>query len=148
WEMYFIAPMIAVHALIVHRRYRDLPRVGRWKLNPLFAHVLVIGAACALMMGFHIWFTHHVGAWGDFTESYKVRKAPPGGAYVTDRPLPCLDILYAPPPLMLGLVWLPTFLARALLGRTRRRDLLPLTFLYVNSLYIWLFAEGSAVHLY
>jgi hypothetical protein len=25
---------------------------------------------------------------------------------------------------------------------------LPLTFLYVNTLYIWLFAEGSAVHLY
>jgi len=150
WEMYFIAPMIAVHAFAIHRRYGELPRVrvGRLQVSPLLLHVVAIFSACALMMGFHLWFTHHVGAWGDFTESYRVRKAPPGGAYVIDRHLQWLDILYGTPPLLLGLAWLTLFLARALVGRARRRDLLPLTFLYVNSLYIVMFAEGSSVHLY
>src|SRR5262249_27937742 len=39
-------------------------------------------------------------------------------------------------------------LARVAAGRARRRDLAPLTFLYVNTLYIYMFAEGSSVHLY
>lgn len=139
WEMYFIAPFIAVHAFCVRRRYPQ---------QRLFAHVLVIFSACALMMAFHLWFTHHTGAWSDFIESYRVRKAPPSGSYVMDRHLQWLDILYGAPPMLLGFAWLTWFLVRCLLGRTRRRDLLPLTFLYVNTLYIWLFAEGSAVHLY
>ena len=146
WEMYFIAPFIAVHAFIVHRRYRHLPRLGRF--SPLLLHVAVIGAACVLMMAFHLWYTRHIGAWGDFIESYKVRKAPPSGVFVIERHYQWLDILYGAPPILLSLGWLVLFLARALLGKIRRRDLLPMTFLYVNSLYIWLFAEGSAVHLY
>jgi 4-amino-4-deoxy-L-arabinose transferase-like glycosyltransferase len=150
WEMYFIAPMIAVHAFFIRRRHRDLPplRVGSLDVSALLAHVIVIGAACVLMMGFHLWFTHHTGAWGDFTESYRVRKAPPGGQYVIDRHLQWLEILYGAPPILLALAWITLFLARTLVGRSRLRDLLPLTFLYVNSLYIWMFAEGSAVHLY
>jgi 4-amino-4-deoxy-L-arabinose transferase-like glycosyltransferase len=146
WEMYFIAPFISLHALAVRRRYRDLPRFHG--LDPLIAHILTIGTACVLMMSFHLWFTHHSGAWGDFIDSYRVRKAPPSGSYVIDRHLQWLDVLYGPPPILLSLAWLVTFFVRVILGRVRRRDLLPLTFLYVNSLYIWLFAEGSAVHLY
>ena len=54
----------------------------------------------------------------------------------------------AAPPLVVGAVWFAVWLGRLAVGRGRRRDIAPLTFLYVNTLYIYMFAEGSSVHLY
>ncbi len=147
WEAYFIGPFIAVHAIAYAwtRRGKTL-RIGRF--NALYAHVLVTGLACALMMAFHIWFTHHAGAWEDFLDSYRIRHSPPSAQYVIDKHVQWVDILYGRPPLVAGAVWFVVWLARVALGRARRRDLAPLTFLYVNTLYIYMFAEGSSVHLY
>jgi 4-amino-4-deoxy-L-arabinose transferase-like glycosyltransferase len=151
WEAYFIGPFIAVHSIAYAwtRRGKTLrvdSRFGRF--NALYAHVLVTGAACALMMAFHIWFTHHAGAWDDFLDSYRIRHSPPSAQYVIDRHVQWVDILYGRPPLVAGAVWFFVWLCRLALGRARRRDLAPLTFLYVNTLYIYMFAEGSSVHLY
>lgn len=151
WEAYFIGPFIAVHSIAYAwtRRGRTLrldTRFGRF--NALWLHVLFIGTACTMMMAFHIWFTHHAGAWQDFLDSYRIRHSPPSAQYVIDRHWQWVDILYGRPPLVVGAVWFAVWLARLAVGRARRRDLAPLTFLYVNSLYIYMFAEGSSVHLY
>jgi 4-amino-4-deoxy-L-arabinose transferase-like glycosyltransferase len=151
WEAYFIGPFIAIHSIAYAftRRGSTLKietRVGRF--NALYAHVLVTGAACVLMMGFHIWFTHHAGAWQDFLDSYRIRHAPPSAQYVIDRHWQWVDILYGRPPLVVGAIWFVVWLARVAIGRARRRDIAPLTFLYVNTIYIYMFAEGSSVHLY
>jgi hypothetical protein len=147
WEAYFIGPFIAVHALFYAftPRGRTL-RIGKW--NAAIAHTLVTGAACCLMMGFHIWFTHRSGAWQDFLASYELRHSPTSPQYVLDRHVQWVDILYGKPPVVLGAVWFVLWLARVVTGRARRRDIAILTFLYVNSIYIYMFAEGSSVHLY
>ena len=147
WEVYFIGPFIALHAAgyMMTRRGRTL-RLARF--NALLVHTLVIGTACCLMMGFHLWFTHHAGVWDDFLDSYRLRHSPPSAQYVIGRHVEWVDILYGRPPLVAGAVWFVLWLARLATGRARRRDLAPLTFLYVNTLYIYLFAEGSSVHLY
>jgi hypothetical protein len=147
WEAYFIGPFIAVHALIYAqtRRGKQL-RLGRW--NALVLHTLVTAAACCLMMGFHIWFTHRSGAWQDFIASYELRHAPPSAQYVIDRHVQWVDTLYGKAPVVLGAVWFVLWLARLGMGRLRRRDIAILTFLYVNTIYIYMFAEGSSVHLY
>jgi hypothetical protein len=151
WEAYFIGPFIAVHAIFYSwttrgRTLRVDTRFGRF--NALLAHVLVTGTACTLMMAFHIWFTHHAGVWDDFLDSYRLRHSPPSSQYVIDRHWQWIDILYGRPPLILGAVWFAVWLARVAAGRARRRDIAPLTFLYVNTIYIYMFAEGSSVHLY
>ncbi|HEX6835338.1 MAG TPA: hypothetical protein VF334_02140, partial [Polyangia bacterium] len=151
WEAYFIGPFIAVHSIFYAwtRRGRTLrvdTRIGRF--NALYAHVLFIGTACTLMMAFHIWFTHHAGAWEDFLDSYRIRHSPPSAQYVIDKHWQWVDILYGRPPLVVGALWFVVWLARLAVGRARRRDIAPLTFLYVNTLYIYMFAEGSSVHLY
>jgi hypothetical protein len=147
WEAYFIGPFVAVHALFYSRtpRGRQL-RIGNW--NAAVLHVLVTGAACCLMMGFHIWFTHRSGAWQDFIASYELRHAPPSAQYVIDRHVQWVETLYGRPPVIVAAVWFVTWLGRLALGRARRRDIAILTFLYVNTIYIYMFAEGSSVHLY
>jgi hypothetical protein len=109
---------------------------------------LDIGTACVAVMAFHIGFTMHAGVWGEFIDSYKMRHSAPSPAYVIDRHTQWMDILYGAAPLVVGALWYVVFLARAIAGRARTRDLAVLTFLYVNTLYIYLFAEGSSVHLY
>lgn len=151
WEAYFIGPFIAIHGLAYMRTRRGQElrvQIGKWRINAILAHTIVITAACALMMGFHIWFTHHAGAWQEFLESYRIRHSPPSAQYVIDKHVQWVDILYGRPPLVFGAIWFVVWLARVAVGRARRRDIAILTFLYVNTIYIYMFAEGSSVHLY
>lgn len=147
WEVYFIGPFIALHALCYRftRRGREL-RLGRF--SALDLHTLVIGTACCLMMGFHLWFTIHSDVWNDFIASYRLRHAAPPWSFVLERHEQWISLLYGWPPVAVGGLWLAVWLVRLVRGQGRRRDLAPLTFLYVNTLYIYLFAEGSSVHLY
>ena len=148
WEAYFIGPFIALHSLgylLFTARGRTL-KLGRW--NALLLHILVTGTACVLMMAFHIWFTHHAGAWEEFLDSYRIRHSPPSAQYVIDRHVQWVDILYGKPPVFAGAIWFVLWLARVATGRARRRDIAILTFLYINTIYIYMFAEGSSVHLY
>src|SRR5207237_38142 len=122
WEAYFIGPFIAVHALAYARTRRGKQlRIGHW--NPLILHTL-------------------------FIASYQLRHAPPSAQYVIDRHVQWVDILYGKAPVVVGAVWFVLWLARLVTGRARRRDIAILTFLYVNTIYIYMFAEGSSVHLY
>ncbi len=149
WEVFFIGPFIAVHALCYAHTARGRAMAPSYRgLHPTTIHTLVIGAACVAVMGFHIGFTASSGVWGEFVASYKQRHTAPSGAYVLDRHTLWMELLYGPAPLVVGAVWFCVFLYRVVAGRTRVRDLAPLTFLYVNSLYIYLFAEGSSVHMY
>jgi hypothetical protein len=147
WEVYFIAPFIALHAL--WHRFRPAGRalkIGRW--NALTLYVIVCALSCALVLAFHLFLTWKAGAVGETIESYDVRKAAPSPGWVLDRHNAWIEVLYGWPPVAMGAAWLALFIARVITGRVRRRDLAPLTFLYVNVLYYYLFAEGSAVHLY
>lgn len=165
WEVFFIGPFIAVHALFYRRTARGRAMAssrgtaspgGRKEaqapsylgLHPTTIHTLVIGAACVAVMAFHVGFTASSGVWGEFVASYRQRHAAPSGAYVLDRHTLWMELLYGPAPLVVGAIWYCVFLYRVVVGRTRLRDLAPLTFLYVNTLYIYLFAEGSSVHMY
>ena len=146
WEVFFIAPFVAVHALVYSRspRGRTL-RLGNW--NALILHTAAVAVACIVVLAFHFYLTHHSGAWPEFIEAYKVRKgADPH--WVVDQHVKWITILYGWPPVVVGMMWLVAFTARVLTSRVRRRDLAVLTFFYINSLYIVMFAEGSAVHLY
>jgi hypothetical protein len=143
WEVFFIAPFIAAHAI----GYR-FTRRGEPLRDALLRHTVVIGLACIATMGFHIWFTHHTGLWDEFLESYRIRHSPPSAQYVIERHTTWVEILYGRTPVLAGAAWFAVWLARLAVGRARRRDLAPLTFLYVNTLYIYMFAEGSSVHLY
>src|SRR5262249_750391 len=89
WEAYFIAPFIAVFALVYQfpRRGRPLRLRPNSKLNALMLHTLVTAAACILVEVFHVFLTRHAGAWKDFLDSYRVRSAPPSAQYVIDRHL-------------------------------------------------------------
>jgi len=99
-------------------------------------------------MGFHIWFTRHAGLWDDFLDSYRIRHSPPSAQYVIERHTLWMDLLYGRTPIVFAALWFVLWLARVANGRARLRDLAPLTILYVNTLYIYMFAEGSSVHLY
>ncbi len=147
WESYFIAPFIALHALAYRFTARGKTlRLGNW--NALDLHTLVTGAVCVATMTFHIWFTHHAGAWQEFLASYQLRHTPPSVQYVLDRHTQWIQILFGMPLVVIGMLWLVVWIARLITGRARRRDLAVLTFLYVNTIYIYMFAEGSSVHLY
>jgi hypothetical protein len=147
WEVFFIGPFIAVHALA----YSLTGRGERLRLGPFNAarlHVWFIGGACAAAMAFHIWFTARTGMWADFLDSYRIRHSPPSAPYVIDRHTQWMDLLYGRAPIVFAAAWFVVWLARVANGRARLRDLAPLTILYVNTLYIYMFAEGSSVHLY
>jgi hypothetical protein len=157
WEVFFIGPFIALHALLYRksRGGRELagkawagPPLRLWRFHPATLHTIVIGAACVTVMAFHIWFTAHSAVWGEFLDSYKLRHSPPSASYVLDRHTLWMDFLYGATPLVVGALWYVVFVARLALGHLRLRDLATLTFLYTNTLYIYMFAEGSSVHLY
>jgi 4-amino-4-deoxy-L-arabinose transferase-like glycosyltransferase len=159
WEVFFIGPFIALHGLLYRKtaRGRELAitawngpsvRVAGLALHPTTIHTLVIGTACVAVMAFHVWFTAHAGVWGEFLDSYKLRHSPPSASYVLDRHTQWMELLYGAPPLIVAALWYVVFVARLALGHLRTRDLAVLTFLYTNTLYIYLFAEGSSVHLY
>ncbi len=149
WEVFFIGPFIALHGLLLRNtsRGRALP-AGPYGLHPTTIHTLVIGSACVAVMAFHIVFTHQSGVWDEFVASYQQRHAAPSAGYVLERHTHWMELLYGPAPLVVAAIWYVVFLARACTGRSRLRDLAPLTFLYTNTLYIYLFAEGSSVHMY
>jgi hypothetical protein len=157
WEVFFIGPFIALHGLLLRNTARgravahaewEGPAIRPFGLHPTTIHTLAIGVACVAVMAFHIGFTHQSGVWDEFIASYQQRHAAPSGGYVLDRHTHWMELLYGSVPLLVAAMWYVVFLARACVGRTRLRDLAPLTFLYTNTLYIYLFAEGSSVHMY
>jgi hypothetical protein len=147
WEVFFIGPFVAAHALA----YSLTRRGSRLRIKGFNAprlHIWFIGIACVLAMAFHIWFTWHTGMWQDFLDSYRIRHSPPSATYVIDRHTQWMDLLYGRTPIVFAALWFFIWLGRLAMGRARLRDLAPLTLLYVNTLYIYMFAEGSSVHLY
>lgn len=144
WEVFFVAPLVVLHALVRRRRYLAL-RVGRWPA--LAVHAAVVVLACALVLGFHLALIHHTGAARDIAESYAVRHAT-SRAIAWFRPLHWIDLMYGWPPFFFALTWLVLFAPRAWRGQARARDLLPLVFLWVNCVYNVAFGESAAVHVY
>jgi 4-amino-4-deoxy-L-arabinose transferase-like glycosyltransferase len=146
WEVFFIGPFVAAHALFYSMTRKGSVKLGRF--NAARLHIWFIGFACVAAMGFHIWFTAHAGMWADFLDSYRIRHSPPSAPYVIERHTLWMDLLYGRTPILFSAMWFVLWLARVASGRARLRDLAPLTILYVNTLYIYMFAEGSSVHLY
>jgi hypothetical protein len=147
WEPYLVALFVSVHALL----YRLTPRGRSLRLGKhgaLALHTLVIVGVCAAMMSLHLWLTYRSGAWRETLEAYRVRTAPRPHDWLVQRHELWMKILYGWPPVILGAAWLAWFVVRCLARRARRRDLAVMTFFYVNTIYIVLFPDSSATHLY
>lgn len=149
WELYFQAFFHGLFALarLFTRRGRTsrLGRLGR--LNASLVWFFATGFVAAATMAFHIIFVWQKGMMEDFLFSYRLRHAA-SIDWVVARHRQWLEILYGRPVMGLGLLWLGVFLVRAVLGRARARDHAVLIYFILNTFYIYLFAQGSAIHLY
>lgn len=145
WEAYFQAFFHGLFALAWLTTRRGRERVAR--LPAGLAWFLFSGACAVAMMAFHLIYTWKIGMFPDFLESFQLRHDA-GFDYVVTQHKRWLEILYGWFVVYLGLVWIVVFLIRAALKRLRARDQAVLIFCLINVLYIFLFAEGSAVHLY
>jgi hypothetical protein len=127
--------------LVFHRRVR----LGRF--HPAIVWTFVTGIVIILTLAIHAAFIFKHGRAADFVESFRVRREIDyKGAFETigKRAL----ILYGPALGALTGLWLALFVRRAILRRARLRDIAVVTFLAINVVYILLFPQAAAVHLY
>ncbi len=146
WEAYFQAPMHALAAIIwwLTPNGRQA-KLGRWPA-PL-AWILSTGALAVATFSFHFIFLWAKGMWADFFISFGSRHSA-AFDFLYSRHKQWLEILYGWPLVGIGAAWLVVFIFRALAGRARKRDQAVLIFFLINSFYIYMFANGSALHLY
>lgn len=149
WELYFQAFFHGLFALsrLATRRGRAARLGPGGRINAAIAWFFATGFAAVATMAFHIVFVWQKGMMEDFLFSYRLRHAA-NFDWVMARHRQWLEILYGWPVMGLGLLWLGLFLVRAVIGRARVRDHAVLIYFILNSFYIYLFAQGSAIHLY
>jgi hypothetical protein len=146
WEAYFQAAMHGLMALVWWATPQGRKaKLGRWPA-PL-AWLLSTGALAVATFAFHFVFMWAKGMWADFFVSFGQRHTA-NFDFLYSRHKQWLEILYGWPLLGIGAAWLLVFLGRAVSGRARRRDQAVLAFFVINSFYIYMFANGSALHLY
>ncbi len=149
WEVFFVSPVLAFVGLgLALGRSRRDQRVGR--LHVAWAFSFAAGAAVLAAAGLHLYLAWKAGGLHDMQASYQQRSGAGGMSLsrIYSSHAEWMRILYGIPPLVIGGLWLVGFFVRLFRGRAEKRDAVPLTFLLTNLLYIKLFAEGSAVHLY
>ena len=146
WELYLQSFLYG--AFLVVRMLRERKRAARtMSVRDGLTWLFTTGAVAAATMTFHFVFLYLRGMWDDFFHSYAERR----GAnfhFALDRHALWMDLLYGWPLMVLGVVWLGLFVARAVSGHVRRRDGAVLTFFIINLIYVFAFSEASAIHLY
>lgn len=147
WEVFFVSPMLALAALLLALgRERREAKLGRIHIAWVFTFAAGIG--CVIAAVIHFVLAWKAGALADMAASYNLRKGGMSVRYIIDRHVEWMRILYGWPPVVIGGLWIAQFVTRLVRRKVEKRDAVPLTFLLTNILYIILFAEGSAVHLY
>jgi 4-amino-4-deoxy-L-arabinose transferase-like glycosyltransferase len=141
--MFEWSPYLALVPLGLHALSLAVQRRGRY-LGFLILFVVAGLLPLALHAGVVI-FTQHLR---EMRESYLLRS---GG------PAPCKALaelssgaleLFSAPLLAVMAAWLVLLVRRAVLGRLRLRDLLPISFAFSLCAYVALFRNGVIVHLY
>jgi hypothetical protein len=145
WEAYFQALFHAMVAFVwsfTSHGKKPGARRAAW------AWILGTGVAASATMAFHLLFTRLSGMDGDFTHSFHERHNALF-SFVVERHRLWMEILYGWPLVAIGVLWLMVFVFRVAAGKARfYRDQAVLIFFQINTLYIFLFAEGSSIHLY
>lgn len=150
WEAYFQAFFLGILILIwwatARGRQARITVLGR-SLPAAPVWFFATGALAVLMLASHLTFLWAKGMWTDFLESYTHRH---GGHldFVIERHKLWLQTLYGWPLVAIGLTWIAVFFTRLALGQARKRDQAVWMFWVINTFYIYLFKQGSALHLY
>jgi hypothetical protein len=143
WEVYFEALFLAIAASfwMLSSRARQ---VGRWAAGKW---ILATGLASGAVFAFHFLYILHVHMMADFRSSFHERSNA-SFDFALSRHKQWLEILYGRPVVYIGFAWMAVFLCRLALKKARWRDQAVWMFFQINTLYIALFVEASAVHLY
>lgn len=120
-------------------------RLGRVRAGVIWTALTT--AIIALAMALHVAFIVTHGRAADFLTSFRVRREI-DFASTFEKNSTWMLILYGPAVEALALLWVALFVRRALKGRARLRDLGVATFFVINVVYIALFPQATAVHLY
>jgi hypothetical protein len=120
-------------------------RIGRVRAGVIW--IAVTTGIIALTMALHVAFIVTHGRGSDFLTSFNVRRDIELAAAIEKNGVWML-VLHGPAILALATLWAALFARRALLGGARLRDLAVGTFFVINVIYILLFPQASAVHLY
>ncbi len=122
------------------------PESGLAAMGRLALWSLVILAA----IGFHVWYTKHVGAWDDMTKAFKHRSGGAVGEKFLDHyKNGILYLMFTKPVVWMGLAWL-TILPFRLLGHERisGRQAIPLAFAAAQVLHNFKFPNEIDMHNY
>jgi hypothetical protein len=120
-------------------------RLGRVRAGWFW--LVVTGVVIALTLALHVALIHAHGRLADFMESFRVRRDIQLKDALKTIGMWAL-VLYGPVIGALSALWMLLFLLRVVLRRVRRRDLAVFTFLVINVVYILLFPQAAAIHLY
>ncbi|MCD6497729.1 MAG: glycosyltransferase family 39 protein [Deltaproteobacteria bacterium] len=100
-------------------------------------------------LGFHIWYTKHVGAWHDLTSAFSVRSG--GGlshSFFKHYKTKIVQFMFTKPQYSLGLLWLAILPIRMLFGPLPARTVIPLAFAAAQFLHNMKFPNEINWHNY
>jgi hypothetical protein len=144
WEALIQTALYGAVSLVWIAR-RPHARLGRLRAGAVW--IAVTTFTIALAMGLHVVLVVTHGRVADFLTSFKVRREIDAGSALSKN-LVWMLILYGPVIAAFFVLFVALFVRRALRGGARLRDLGVVTFFVINAIYIALFPEGTAVHLY
>jgi 4-amino-4-deoxy-L-arabinose transferase-like glycosyltransferase len=146
WEVFFQAFFHGLFVLVyMLTRQGKKALLYRWNAPRMW--FLWTFVCTSSVMAFHFLFTWKIGMLPDFLSSYSERHTALFG-WVVEQHKRWFSLLYGRAVWAWGVLWLAVFVGRLLLGKARLRDQAVLLFFLINTLYIGLFAKGSAIHLY
>jgi hypothetical protein len=125
--------------------WKPKAKLGRFWAGLVWIAVTII--VIAMAMALHVAFIVTHGRATDFLTSFHVRREIDVTATLSKNGMWSL-ILYGPVIGALFVLWFALFVRRAFQGGARLRDLGVGTFFVINAIYIALFPQASAVHLY
>lgn len=146
WEVFFQAFFHGLFVLVYMLTPKGRSaRLGRWNAPRMW--FLWTFLTTSAVMAFHFLFTWKIGMLPDFLSSYSERHTAVW-KWVADQHKRWFLLLYGREVWGWGALWLAVFLGRLCVGKAKLRDQAVLLFFLINTLYIGLFAKGSAIHLY
>jgi hypothetical protein len=144
WEALIQTALYGAVSLVWIFRKPDA-RFGRVRAGVIWT--AITGGVIAMAMALHVALIVTHGRTADFFTSFNVRRDIDFSSAVNQNGIWVL-ILYGPVIEALAVLWVALFVRRVLRGRARLRDLGVATFFVINAIYIALFPQASAVHLY
>jgi hypothetical protein len=154
WPAYYIAFCIALHWTHILAKKGDSPLFERVNFNPSekgTVPFLWLGVFCGwvvlLFVGHFVLVEVVTGNLGELAGAFNTRRALSWGRFRTHL-LVVPELMFTAPLLGLCVAWVAVWLARAVRGTARARDLIPLSFLVAGLIHYWTFRWSAIVHSY